>query len=46
MLTLEHDIPHDVEGIVDRALLLNIAWPDPAYLRYELKNVQNVQEWR
>ena len=30
MLTLEHDIPHDVEGIVDSALLLTIAWPDPA----------------
>jgi quercetin dioxygenase-like cupin family protein len=33
MLTLEHDIPHDVEGIVDSALLLTIAWPDPASLR-------------
>jgi quercetin dioxygenase-like cupin family protein len=33
MLTLEHDIPHDVEGIVDSALLLTIAWPDPAFLR-------------
>jgi len=32
MLTLEHDIPHDVEGIVDSALLLTIAWPDPASL--------------
>jgi quercetin dioxygenase-like cupin family protein len=27
MLTLEHNIPHDVEGIVDSALLLTIAWP-------------------
>ena len=33
MLTLEHDIPHDVEGIVDSALLLTIAWHDPASLR-------------
>jgi quercetin dioxygenase-like cupin family protein len=33
MLTLEHNIPHDVEGIVDSALLLTIAWPDPASLR-------------
>ena len=33
MLILEHDIPHDVEGIVDSALLLTIAWPDPACLR-------------
>jgi quercetin dioxygenase-like cupin family protein len=33
MLTLEHDIAHDVEGIVDSALLLTIAWPDPASLR-------------
>ena len=33
MLTLEHDIPHDVEGIVDSALLLTIAWPDPASFR-------------
>jgi quercetin dioxygenase-like cupin family protein len=30
MLTLEHDIPHDVEGIVDSAFLLTIAWPDAA----------------
>jgi quercetin dioxygenase-like cupin family protein len=28
MLTLEHDIPHDVEGIADSAFLLTIAWPD------------------
>jgi quercetin dioxygenase-like cupin family protein len=33
MLTLEHNIPHAVEGIVDSALLLTIAWPDPASLR-------------
>ena len=33
MLTLEHDITHDVEGIADSALLLTIAWPDPASLR-------------
>ena len=33
MLTLEHDISHDVEGIVDSALLLTIAWPDPACRR-------------
>jgi quercetin dioxygenase-like cupin family protein len=30
MLTLEHDIPHDVEGIVDSAFLLTIAWQDTA----------------
>ena len=28
MLTLEHDISHDVEGIVDSAFLLTIAWRD------------------
>jgi quercetin dioxygenase-like cupin family protein len=28
MLTLEHDIPHDVEGIADSAFLLTIAWRD------------------
>jgi quercetin dioxygenase-like cupin family protein len=28
MLTLEHDIPHDVEGMVDSAFLLTIAWRD------------------
>jgi len=27
MLTLEREIPHDVEGIVDSAFLLTIAWP-------------------
>jgi hypothetical protein len=29
----KRNIPHDVEGIVDSALLLTIAWPDPASLR-------------
>jgi len=33
MLTLEHDIPHDVEAIVDSAFLLTIAWPDTSSLR-------------
>ena len=28
MLTLERGIPHDVEGIVDGAFLLTIAWRD------------------
>lgn len=28
LLTLEHNIPHDVEGIVDSAFLLTIAWRD------------------
>ncbi len=28
VLTLEHDVPHDVEGMVDSAFLLTIAWPD------------------
>jgi quercetin dioxygenase-like cupin family protein len=28
MLTLERGIPHDVEGIVDSAFLLTIAWRD------------------
>ena len=27
MLTLERGIPHDVEGVVDSAFLLTIAWP-------------------
>jgi len=27
MLTLEREIPHEVEGIVDSAFLLTIAWP-------------------
>ena len=30
MLTLEHDIPHDVESIADSAFLLTIAWRDAA----------------
>jgi len=33
MLTLEHDIPHDVEAIVDSAFLLTIAWRDAASVR-------------
>src|SRR6185312_7010564 len=33
MLTLEHDIPHDVEGIVDSAFLLTIAWRDGSSVR-------------
>ena len=33
MLTLEHDIPHDVEGIVDSAFLLTIAWRDASSVR-------------
>jgi quercetin dioxygenase-like cupin family protein len=28
MLTLERGIPHDVEGVVDSAFLLTIAWRD------------------
>lgn len=28
VLTLEHDVPHDVDGVVDSAFLLTIAWPD------------------
>ena len=31
--TLEHDIPHDVEGIVDSAFLLTIAWRDASSAR-------------
>lgn len=27
MLALEHGVPHSVEGIVDSAFLLTIAWP-------------------
>lgn len=27
MLTLEHDIPHDVEATAESAFLLTIAWP-------------------
>ncbi len=33
MLTLEHDIPHDVEGLVDSAFLLTIAWRDTSSVR-------------
>jgi quercetin dioxygenase-like cupin family protein len=33
MLTLEHDIPHDVEGLVDSAFLLTIAWRDASSVR-------------
>jgi quercetin dioxygenase-like cupin family protein len=29
MMTLEREIPHDVEGVVDSAFLLTIAWPSP-----------------
>lgn len=27
LLILEHDIPHDIEGLADSAFLLTIAWP-------------------
>ena len=33
MLTLERGIPHDIEGIVDSAFLLTIAWPDASSAR-------------
>lgn len=33
VLTLEHDVPHEVEGIVESAFLLTIAWPDGAQKR-------------
>lgn len=33
MLTLEHDIPHDVEGLTDSAFLLNVAWRDASSAR-------------
>lgn len=33
MLALEHDIPHDVEGMTDSAFLLTIAWPDASSVR-------------
>lgn len=33
MLTLEHDISHDVEGIADSAFLLTIAWPEASSVR-------------
>lgn len=33
VLTLEHDVPHEVEGIAESAFLLTIAWPDGAQKR-------------
>jgi len=33
MLTLERGIPHDVEGILDSAFLLTIAWLDASSIR-------------
>lgn len=33
MLTLEHNISHDVEGIIDSAFLLTIVWRDAASVR-------------
>ena len=33
MLTLDHDIVHDVEGMVDSAFLLTIAWRDASSVR-------------
>lgn len=33
MLTLESAIPHDVEGIVDSAFLVTIAWREPSSVR-------------
>ena len=33
MLTLEHDIPHDVEAIADSVVLLTIAWRDASSVR-------------
>lgn len=33
MLTLDHDILHDVEGVTDSAFLLTIAWRDAASVR-------------
>lgn len=33
MLTLERGISHDVEGIVESAFLLTIAWHDPSSIR-------------
>jgi quercetin dioxygenase-like cupin family protein len=33
MLTLEHDVPHDVEGIVDSAFLLTITWREASSAR-------------
>lgn len=33
MLTLERDIQHDVESVVDSAFLLTIAWRDTSSVR-------------
>jgi hypothetical protein len=33
MLTLEHDIAHDVEGVIDSAFLLTIAWQGASSVR-------------
>ena len=33
MLTLEHNIPHDVEAVADSAFLLTIAWPEGSSVR-------------
>lgn len=33
VLTLEHDVPHEVEGIAESAFLLTIAWPDDVQKR-------------
>lgn len=33
MLTLERDIPHDVEGMADSAFLLTIGWRDASSVR-------------
>ncbi len=33
MLTLERSIPHDIEGIVESAFLLTIAWPHASPVR-------------
>ena len=32
MVTLERNVPHDIEGISDGAFLLTIAWPGPGRL--------------
>jgi quercetin dioxygenase-like cupin family protein len=34
MLTADHNIPHDVEGIVDSAFLLTLAWHDASSLPF------------
>lgn len=33
MLTLEHDIPHDIEAVVDSAFLLTISWCERSTVR-------------